>query len=30
MWNAKRGRYTRFRAPGGMGAYAILRARPTF
>jgi hypothetical protein len=30
LWNTKRGRYLKFRAPGAAGAYAILRARPTF
>jgi hypothetical protein len=30
MWNTKRGRYTHFKAPGALGSYAILRARPTF
>jgi hypothetical protein len=30
LWNTKRGRYVRFRAPGGLGSYALLRARPTF
>ena len=29
LWNTKRGRYCKFKAPGA-GTYAILRARPTF
>ncbi len=30
MWNTKRGRYCKFKAPGAGGIYGILRARPTF
>jgi hypothetical protein len=29
MWTTKRGRYCKFKAPGG-GVYALLRARPSF
>ena len=29
LWTTNRGRYCRFKAPGG-GNYALLRARPTF
>jgi hypothetical protein len=30
LWNSKRGRYCKFKAPGAGGVYGLLRARPTY
>jgi hypothetical protein len=30
MWSTQRGRYSRFKVPGGKGVYGLLRARPSY